>query len=257
MWLAALSLHSAASRTRAITSSDRRGQRDLDLRHHRREIAHHEGDFGVRLGRRRVILRGRGAARRGFGQHALRIERRNIGGQIGDGQRQVAGDAQERAHADDFMIAGARDGRDADHLARERRFVGGRQTIALAHADLVAADAERAAQRDLDALRQRREIGFAVERRENGAAHQSSAAQRGQNRAGKPLHRDAAAIDVGASAAVDRQRRLVAELDGVGMPRSICAARPCMVQARRPLRLAIEGMACRNQISPSCRRQAA
>ena len=39
------------------------------------------------------------------------------------------------------------------------------------------------------------EIGLAVERRENGAAHQGRAAQAGQDRAGKPLHRDAAAID--------------------------------------------------------------
>ena len=102
---------------------------------------------------------------------------------------------------------------------------------------LSVADAERAAQRHLDALRQRGEIGFAVERRENGAAHESGAAKRGQDRAGKPLHRDAAAIDEAAGAAVDRQRRLVAELDGLGLPRSIAPRDREWLQARRPLRL--------------------
>ena len=101
----------------------------------------------------------------------------------------------------------------------------------------------------------RREIGFAVERRENGAAHESSAAESGQDRAGKPLHRNAAAIDEAARAAVDRQRRLIAELDGVGLSRSNCAARPCLVQARRPLRLGSKE-ACRNQTCPRRCRQA-
>jgi hypothetical protein len=76
---------------------------------------------------------------------------------------------------------------------------------------------ERATKRNLDAFRECGEIGFAIERRENGAAHESSAAKRGQNRSGKPLHRDAAAIDKAARSAVDRQRRFVAELDGIGL----------------------------------------
>src|SRR6185437_11465641 len=105
----------------------------------------------------------------------------------------------------------------------------------------VGAAAKRAAQRDLDPFGQRSEIGLAIERCENGAAHQSSAAQSGQNRAGEPLYRNAAAIDEAAVAAVNGQRWLVAELDRFGPPRSICAARTCLVQARRPLRLWIEG----------------
>ena len=117
--LAAFSLHSAASRTRAMTSSFGVSTRDLELRHYRREVAHHEGDFGVRLGRRRVVGRSGAAAGRGFGEQALRIERRDIGGEIGDGERQIAGDAHERTHAHDFMIADPRHGGDADHLAGE------------------------------------------------------------------------------------------------------------------------------------------
>src|SRR5579885_2152319 len=69
---------------------------------------------------------------------------------------------------------------------------------------------------------QRGEIRLSVKRSENGAAHQSSAAQCGQNRAGEPLHRHAAAIDKTRRAAVDRQRRLVAEVDGLGLLRPMC-----------------------------------
>ena len=87
----------------------------------------------------------------------------------------------------------------------EGRLLGGRQPVALAREpEPVAGDAERAAQGDLDPLRQRGEIGLAVERCENGAAHEGGAAQRGQDRAGEPLHRDAAAVDQRAFAAVDR-----------------------------------------------------
>jgi hypothetical protein len=38
------------------------------------------------------------------------------------------------------------------------------------------------------------------------------------------LHRNAAAIDITAGAAIDRQRRLIAKLDRLGVPRSIRAA---------------------------------
>ena len=185
-----------------------------------------------------------------IGEQALRIERRDIGGKIGDGERQIAGDAHEGTHAHDLVIADPRHGGDADHLAREGRLFRGRQPVALArYAELVAGGAERAAQRHLDPFGQRGEIGLAVERRENGAAHQGSAAQCGQDRAGEPLHRNAAAIDEAAGAAVDRQRRLIAELDGLGPPRSICAACPRLVQAGRPLRLRSKA-ACRDQITP-------
>ena len=230
-FLVAFALHSAASRTRSMTSSFGVSTAILSFGNSGGEVAHHEGDFGVRFGRRRVVGRG-GAAGRGFREQALRIERRDIGGEIGHGQRQIAGDAHEGAHADDFVVADPRHGGDADHLAGERWLFRGRQPVALARRRAGSrADAERAAQRHLDPFGQRGEIGFAVERRENGAAHQSSAAQCGQDRAGKPLHRNAAAIDEAAVAAVDRQRRFVAEIDGLGSPRSICAARPCLVQA--------------------------
>ena len=97
----------------------RREHRDLELRQDRREIAHHESDLGVGLGRRRVVGRGGVAAGRGLGEQALRIERRDIGGEIGNRERQIAGDAHEGTHADDFVIADPRHGGDADHLAGE------------------------------------------------------------------------------------------------------------------------------------------
>jgi len=107
--------------------------------------------------------------------------------------------------------------RNANDLTRKRRLFGGGQTVALVRAFL-GTNAKRAAQCDFDAFRQGRESGLAIECCENGAAHESSAAKCGQDRAGKPLHRNAAAIDEAARAAVDRQRRFVAELNGVGLP---------------------------------------
>src|SRR6185437_10401869 len=55
--------------------------------------------------------------------------------------------------------------------------------------------------------------------------------------------------DEAAGAAVDRQRRFIAEFDGLDLPRSTCVARPCWVQAGCPLRL-WSTMACRNQRRP-------
>ena len=122
----------------------------------------------------------------------------------------------------------------AEHLARGVGFAGRRQPVALAVGELVADRADGAAQRALDPLGHGGEIGFAVERRKNGAAHQSRAADAGQNRAGKPLHRDAAAIDDAAGAAIDRKRRLVAEIDGRIRSGSVCA-RPGVIQTVVPL----------------------
>ena len=59
----------------------------------------------------------------------------------------------------------------------------------------VAARSLGAAQRELHALGNGGEIALAVERRKNGAAHESRAAQTGQDCAAEPLHRHAAAID--------------------------------------------------------------
>ena len=192
-----------------------REQRDLEFRHNGRHFAHHEGNFGVRLGGRAIVRRG--VARRRFGEQSLRIEGRDIGGKVGNSERQIAGDAHERTNAHDFVVAYPINRGDADHLAGERRLFGSRQTVALVRAPFTT-DAECAAKRNLHPFGQRGEIGLPVERRENGATHESSAAERGQNRAGKPLHRNAAAIDEAARAAIDRQRRLIAELNGVGLP---------------------------------------
>src|SRR4029079_11188268 len=76
---------------------------------------------------------------------------------------------------------------------------------------------DRTTQCALDALGDAGVIGLTVKRRKNGAAHQGCAADARQNRAGKPLHRDATTIDDAAGAAVDRKRRLVAEIDALGV----------------------------------------
>ncbi len=247
--LAAFSLHSAASRTRSRTSSFGVSTAILSFGNigDRSRITKATSASGSAAGASLAVA----VRRRARIQRAGVADcRRDIGREIGDGERQIAGDAHEGTHADHFVVADPCHGGDADQLAGERRLFRGRQPVALArYAEPVGADTERAAQRDLDPFRQRSEIGLAVERCENGAAHQSSAAQRRQNCAGEPLHRNAAAIDKAAAAAIDRQRRFVAELDGLGSPRSICAARPCLVQARRPLRRRSK-MACRNQIRP-------
>ena len=122
----------------------------------------------------------------------------------------------------------------AQHLAGGAGFAGRRQPVALAVGELVADRADGAAQRALDPLRHGGEIGFAVERGKNGAAHQGRAADAGQDRAGKPLHRNAAAIDDAAGAAIDRKRRLVAEIDGRIRSGSVCA-RPGVIQTSSPL----------------------
>jgi hypothetical protein len=114
------------------------------------------------------------------------------------------------------VVADLVDGGDANDLAREGWLFGGWQAVALVRAFFGAA--KRAAERNFDTFRQRGKIGFTVEGCENGAAHESSAAKRGQNRAGKPLHRNPSAIDKSARAAIDRQRWFVAELDALGLP---------------------------------------
>ena len=150
----------------------------------------------------------RGCVRR---EHLLRVEARDVGGQFGHRERKIAGHAHERAHAHDLAVVGAaRRGGHADDLARGVGFAGRRQPVGLAGrvGPAVGDVAGGAAQRGLDAFRHGREIGLAVERRENGAAHQGRAAKAGQDRAAEPLDGDAAAIDQIAGLAVDRQRRL-------------------------------------------------
>src|SRR6185295_4663412 len=127
---------------------------------------------------------------------------RDVGRKVGNRQRQVAGDTHEGTNAHDFVVADPVDGRHADDLAGKSWFFSCRKTVALVRT-FFRGTTERTTKRDLDAFRKRGKIGLAIERRENGAAHESSAAKRGQNRAGEPLYRNAAAIDEAARSAVD------------------------------------------------------
>src|SRR4029079_19617187 len=82
-----------------------------------------------------------------FREQPLWIERRNIRREIGNGEREIAGNSDERADANDLVVTDAVDGGNADDLTRERRLFRRRQPIALVCA-FFGATAERAAQRD-------------------------------------------------------------------------------------------------------------
>src|SRR4029077_14372056 len=86
-------------------------------------------------------------------------------------------------------------------------------------------------------LRHGGEVGLAIEGCKNGPAHEGGAAKAGEDDAAEPLHRNAAAIHQPGALAVDRQRRLVAEIDLLGLqtrtPRRVPFA---LLQARHPLR---------------------
>ncbi len=84
-------------------------------------------------------------------------------------------------------------------------------------ADGAVVGAECAAQRALDALRHLGKGHFAVERRKNGAADQSCAAQTSQDGAAKPLYGDTAAIDHRGLGAIDGKWRLVTEINDPGL----------------------------------------
>src|SRR5262249_8562716 len=106
---------------------------------------------------------------------------------------------------------------------------------------------ERRTRSQLPPLRHGREIGLAVKRCENGAAHESCAAKAGQDGACEPLDGDAAAIDHAALFAVDRQRRLVAEINVLGLDsHPICAAPLSVLQACVPPPNAAAGGSARN-----------
>ena len=77
--------------------------------------------------------------------------------------------------------------------------------------------AERAAQGAFDALWHLGKGHFTVERRENGAADESRAAQTGQDGAAKPLYGDTAAVDHRGLGAIDGKRRLVTEINDPGL----------------------------------------
>ncbi len=211
--------------------------RDLRARQDAGEIARHEGHLGVGLGAGRVIRRDRVAAAI-VHQQARRIELRHVGGEFRHRQREVGGDAHERAHAHHLAVAGAAGGRDADDVAGRIALAGARQLVGLAGRlrDAFVAG-ERAAQRGFDPLRQGGEIRFAVERDVDRAAHQRGAAEPGEDRTGEPLHGDAAAVDDAAGRAVDQQRGIIAEIDRLRCcPQTIWIAPFALIQAPCPLR---------------------
>src|SRR5207244_1413919 len=93
---------------------------------------------------------------------------------------------------------------------------------------------DRAAQRRLDAFREGGEIGLAVERRIDRAAHQRGAAEAGQHGACKPLHGYAATIEHAAGATFSKQRRVIAEIDSIRLGSPIWAAQLAVVQDAVP-----------------------
>jgi len=227
--------HAAASRTCAMMSS-RAIAAAIFARQHGGEIARHEGDFRVRLGARRIVGRDCVAAAI-VHQEARRIEFRHVGGELRRRQREVRRDADERALAHEFTITGANGSRHADHMARGVRFAGGRKPVGLARDLSGAFAAQRAAQRRLDALGQGGEIRLAVERDIDRTAHQRGAAQRGQDGTGKPLNGNAAAVDDRWRRAVDKQWRLIAEINRLcRCPQTIWIAPLALIQAPCPLR---------------------
>src|ERR1700722_9012190 len=126
--------------------------------------------------------------------------------------------------------------RHAQDLARDAWFDQRRQAIGLAQSAQVIADAvDRAAQSASDPLGGGGEISLAVERRKNGAAHQGRAAQSGQYRSAKPLYREPAPVNQAAMLAVHGKRRLVAEVDRLGIKPAISAAHSSVIQSRFPL----------------------
>ena len=198
--------------------------RELGLRQDRREVAGDEGHFRIRLGAR-VVGGGGAAGRFRFRQHLLRIERRDIGRQLGQRHGEVAGDPHERAHPHQLAVAHMGGGAHPDDLAVGIGLAGRRQPVALAQrGDVIREVADRAAQRDLDPLRHGREIGLAVERCENGAAHESSAAKTRQDGPAEPLDRNPAAVDLAMGLAVHGKRRLVAEVQALGIEIPVYAA---------------------------------
>ncbi len=110
------------------------------------------------------------------------------------------------------------DRRNPNHLACRGRITWRRQAVALARDSRLVAGAERSAQSAFDMFGHLGECHFAVERRKNGAADQSRAAQSCQDSAAEPLHGDAAAIDNGSFRTVDGQRGLMTEINDPGTP---------------------------------------
>ncbi len=228
----------AASRTRASTSSSDTTAAIFARGRTRGEVAGEERHFRVGLGAGGIL----GGGRRPVPARSIFCALK--GGMLADSSetesdRLPATRMNGRTRTISRLPLPRRRGGHANDLARGIGLAGRRQPIGLARriGDAVGDAADGAAQRRFDALRHGGEIGLAVERCENGAAHESGAAKTGQDGAAEPLDRDAAAVHQAAVLAVDGQRRLVAEIDVLGLQaRSKCAASFALIQARRPLR---------------------
>jgi len=132
----------------ASESRRARPRGELRLRQDRRKVLGDERNLGIGFDRVGAvgIVGGRGAAAPTSVQHALGIERRDLGAEIAGCHRQIAGDTDERPHPHDVAIADAGDRGDPLHNARGGRFAGRRQTIALVQAGGASLGAECAAQ---------------------------------------------------------------------------------------------------------------
>ena len=210
--LATLPVHAATSRTCAIDVLARDDGRDLRARQHAREIARHEGDFGIGLGAGRIVRRDRIAAAI-VHQQARRIELRHVGGELrGVSDRFEAtrtnGRTRTISRSPARMVVEMRITWRAALASPERGSLSVLRAVCATRSA-----GEGAAQRRLDPFGQGGEVRLAVERDVDRAAHQRGAAEPGEDRAGEPLNGDAAAIDDADGRAVDKQWRFVAEID--------------------------------------------
>ena len=115
-------------------------------------------------------------------------------------------------------------------LAAAASLGGGRRW--LWRGGLLVTGSERAAKSAFDALGYPRKGGFTIERRKNGAANKSRAAQACKNGAAEPLHGDAAAVDDGGFGSVRQKRRLMTKVNDPRLASSISTA--CCVQSAVP-----------------------
>ena len=209
---------------------------EFRLRQHRRQVLGDEGNLGVGfdgLGIVRILGGGRGRGA-DIGQHALGVERRDLGAEIARRHRQIAGDPDERPHPHHVAVADAGRGGDAaSRCARRWSSPGGGRRSLLCRLAVRSLAPNAPAQRALDALRHLGKGHFAVERRKNGAADEGRAAQTGQDRAAKPLYGDTAAIDHRSLGAIDGKWRLVTEINdpdlaSIAAPAWRLLAQPCV-----------------------------
>ena len=134
-WFAPPTVQLAASRTRAITSSNGSAPAIFAPRHGGHEIAHRRRKFRHRRRRSaaRPLRRAARRWRRGRHWRATRagLNGGDIGGEFGGRERQVGGDADERAGAHDLALADLAGGRNPDHLAGRMGFARLLQLVGL------------------------------------------------------------------------------------------------------------------------------